>query len=109
MWQATGPGWHADVVLDAQWANQPPVLRHIAYAKQGTPMSRHVHEVSAIQLDHATRNRQKPHNTLEGGGFAGAIASDERHQPPAGISKLIPRKILKPLIVTQISSTCSMV
>src|SRR4029450_6607493 len=28
--------------------------------------------------------------------------------PPAGISKLIPRKILKPLIVTQIPSTYSM-
>src|SRR5215475_5286055 len=84
MCQATGPGWHANVVLDGQWANQPPVLRHIADAKQSPPMPRHVYEVSAIELNHATRNGEKPHDTFECGGFAGTIASDQRHQPPCG-------------------------
>src|SRR5215831_10510082 len=79
-----GPGWHANIVLDGQRANQPPILRHIADAQQRAPMPRHVHEVGTIEPDDATRNGEKPHDTLECSGFAGAIASDQRHQPPCG-------------------------
>src|SRR5438105_13009014 len=72
-------GAHGEILSDGETFEDPPALRHVRDPARDDLVRGHAGQRAAVEDDAAAARNQQPRDGLEGGGLAGAVVAEQRH------------------------------